>query len=425
MNKILLLAAATLLSSCNGPWNMMAEDYGPGTPKLWLSSFAVADLPFDTLWIERPQVLTQTYDSTLQFVDTTASRILAIREDLPDTIEYKLVPGSAVAWLPNRRVVVARGGTYRLDAKLRWTTATGENRTDSLSATTRVPRTYRIFDWALAPIEALVPWAGTVAKVADASAEQRAVLDRFALTDAALDSVRANLPVYRQVQRDDTVWYIHDAARVPDIGGAEVQRTYRNYLFAQEVTRADWAGALVVQNWDTSGAYIQNLLDKQFQSSLGEKGVDSLEFFQKGNMRTLTVERPYEIGKSLPGSIVAILDSLARFTGTDIQPLTMTNILLGYTGRNVIRIYAFDEHHYEYYTKLSEADNANNLRYTNISGGDGHFTSAAVDSFPLYVRATQDTFSVSALRGTWCRDKKEGAEKRGQPWNPGALCVGY
>lgn len=425
MKKILLLAAATLLSSCNGPWNMMAEDYGPGTPKLWVSSFAVADLPLDTLWIERPQILTQTYDSTLQFVDTAASRIRTIRMDIPDTIEYRLAPGSAVAWLPTRRVVVARGGTYRLDAKVRWTTAGGEGRTDSLSATTRVPRTYRIFDWALAPIEALVPWAGSVAKVADAPADQRAVLDRYLLTDATLDSVRANLPVYRQVERNDTVWYIHDATKVPDLSPVPVQRTYRNYLFAFEVNRPDWSGALAVQNWDTSGAYIQNLLDKQFQNSLGEKEVDSLDFYQKGNLRALGFEPAYNPGRTFPGPILSILDSLARFTGTDIQPWTFSNILLGYTGRNVIRVYALDEHHYEYYSKLAGADNANNLRYTNISGGDGHFTSAAVDSFPLFVRATQDTFSVSALRGTWCRDKKEAAKKRGEAWNPGALCAGY
>lgn len=420
--NLLLAAAAALLSSCNGPWNMMVEDGGRGQPKLWVSHFAVADLPFDTLWIERPWKLTEGFDSTRQFVDTSATTVRVIREDIPDTLVYRPIPGLGNAWLPTRTAVVARGATYRLQARVVWRDADGQLRDDQLSASTKVPRVYRLFDWGLAPIEALVPWAGEVSKVADADPARRAVLDRYLLTDATLDSVRANLPVYRQVAKGDTVWYIHDETRVPDIAGAQVQRAFRNYLFAQEIERADWAGALAVQTWDPNASFVLNIIQKQFLRSSGETEIDSVNLYQEGTLRTLTLEPAYNPGKGLPPSVTAVLDTLERFTGADIQPWTLTNALLGYTGRNVVRLYGLDQHHYEYLSRLQNAGNANTLRYSNVSGGDGYFTSAVSDSFPLFVRATQDTFSVKALRSAWCRDRRDGAAKAGDSWNPGQLC---
>lgn len=419
---LLLAAAAALLSSCNGPWNMMVEDGGRGQPKLWVSHFAVADLPFDTLWLERPWKLTDAFDSTLQFVDTARTTIRVIRDDLRDTLVFRPVPGLGNAWLPVRSLVVARGATYRLDARVVWRDADGGVRDDQLSATTRVPRVYRLFDWGLAPIEALVPWAGEVDSVAKAPEARRAILDRYALTDKTLDSIRRNLPVYRQVAKGDTVWYIHDETRVPDIAGAEVQRAFRNYLFAQEMERDDWAGVLAVQNWDPEGSFVLNIIQKQFLRSSGETKIDSVGLYQEGNLRTLTLEPGYNPGKGLPPSVTGVLDTLARFTGTDIQPWTLSNALLGYTGRNVIRLYALDENHYEYLSRLQNAGNANTLRFSNVSGGDGYFSSAASDSFPLFVRATQDTFSVRSLRTAWCRDRRDGAAKAGDPWDPGPLC---
>lgn len=417
---ILSIAALLALAACNGPWNMMVESTD-NAPRLWISSLAVADLPFDTLWLERPQGLEETYDSTSVFVDTAASRVFVVREDLPDTIEYALVPGSGVAWLPVRRAIVARGGTYRLSAKVRWTTASGDVREDSLSASTKVPKIYSLLEWALAPIEALAPWVGEIATIADASEDRRAVLDRLDVTDATLDSVRQNLPVYRPVGKEDTVWYIHDAAYVQDIMGASVQRTYRSYLFAQKIDRSDWWGSLSTQTFDTAGYYIENIVSRQFHESIG-KSPDSLEFYQKGNLRTLSIEPSYQ-DRTFPAAVSAIIDTIGKAVGADIEPSIVSNIFLAYTGRSVQRFYALDRNHYEYFSHLTNATNT--LRWSAVRNGDGYFSSAAVDSFPLFVRATQDTFSVPALHAAWCRDQKTLAAKDGKPWKPGTICAGF
>jgi len=430
--KKILLSAAFLLASCNGPWNMMADDFGAPTPRLWVSSFAVADRPFDTLWVERPQTLTDTYDSTRVFVDTAATTIRVVREDLPDTIVFHPIPGSAVAWLPAKNTPVARGATYRLDAVVVWNTASNwasggsSPRRDSLSARTTVPRVYELVDYALAPIEALAPWAAGVAKVADAPADRKAILERLGATDATLDSVRANLPVYRPIQDGDSVWYLDDETKVTDITGANVARYYRNYLFAQKMNHADWAGVLSVQGWDTAAQYILSPLAKEFMRSSGSTKVDSNQLYQKGNLRTLGLEEPTTFGRDIPGSVGQLADTLAKFYGTDIRPWFLTNVYLGYTGRNVIRLYALDANHYEYMSRLINSSGSSNiLRFSNVVNGDGYFSSAAVDSFQIVVRAERDTFSVQALHASWCRKQKDKAVKDGKPWNPGDICAGF
>lgn len=420
MKKTILSASLLLaLAACNGPWNMTPES-DDSAPRLWVSSLAVADLPFDTLWLERPMGIEQGYDSTAKFVDTAASRVLVIREDLADTIEYRLAPGSGVAWLPTEPVIVARGATYRLSAKVRWTTASGDQREDEISASTTVPRIYSILPWALAPIEALAPWASGLAKVSDASRDRRAILDSLKVTDATLDSARANLPVYRPVRKEDTVWYIHDDAKVKDILGKTVQRAYRTYLFGQAIRRSDWWGNLVTQNFDTAGYYIENIISKQIHVSIGSSP-DSVEFYQKGNLRVLDMNPAYG-DQQFPAEVNAIIDTLAKAVGGDVEPYLMSNVYLAYTGRSVQRFYALDRNHYEYFARQSNASNA--LRWSAVRNGDGYFSSAVVDSFPLYVRATQDTFSVPALHAVWCREQKEQAEKDRKPWKPGAICAG-
>lgn len=429
--KKYLLSAALLLASCNGPWNMMADDYGAPSPRLWVSSFAVADRPFDTLWVERPQSLTESYDSTRAFVDTAATTIRVVREDLPDTIVFHPIPGSAVAWLPAKNTPVARGATYRLEAVVVWNTASNwasggsTPRRDSLVARTTVPRVYELVDYALAPIEAIAPWAGEVAKVSEAPADRRAILEDLSATDATLDSVRANLPVYRPIRDGDSVWYLHDETKVTDITGANVARYYRNYLFAQKMDKSAWEGVLSVQGFDTTAQYILSPLSKEFLRSSGSTKIDSNELYQKGSLRTLGLEEPTTFGQDIPASVGELADTLAKFYGTDIRPWFLTNVYLGYTGRNVIRLYALDQNHYEYMSRLRNAGSSNALRWSNVANGDGYFSSAAVDSFQIFVRADRDTFSVQALHATWCRKQKESAAKDGKPWNPGTICAGF
>jgi len=421
--KKLILLSLVLLASCNGPWNMMADDYGPGTPKLWVSSFAVADLPFDTLWLERPQSLTEAYDSSKVFVDTNATTILAIREDFPDTVRFRPAPKSGVAWLPVEKTVVARGGTYRLQAVVTWKTATGDTRRDSLSATTHVPKIYSIYPWGLAPIEALAPWTGKYDSVSKATPADKAKLEKLQVTDATLDSIRQNLSVYRPVHKEDTVWFIHDETKIVDITGATLQRFYRNYVFAQEIRRSDWAGLLATETFDTTGDYILSPLRKQFQSSSGRDKVDSTRLYQRGNLRSVMFEAAYDPGKSLSSVAGKILDTLQKATGSEIQPWVFSNAFIGYTGRLVLRVYALDPNHYEYYSRLANAGSNNNLRWSGIRNGDGYFSSAIVDSFPLFVRATQDTFSVKALHSVWCLDRRDKARKDGTTIDTSATSV--
>ncbi|HOX52929.1 MAG TPA: hypothetical protein PKY05_15705, partial [Fibrobacteria bacterium] len=264
--KITSIAALCFLASCNGPWNIMPSDDVPRDPVLQVSLFAVGKRNFDTLWMERTTPISIRYDSTRTFVEDAT--ILVVREGDPtDSVSYRPVPGSAVAWVPVRAHPVKPGATYTLRATVRWNASpdwpSGRDvRRTELSATTTVPS-----DWSVrasspeAPLEALIPKLALGA-VPSVDADGLAMLEksrpgsvaRWAITPATLDSLNGGLPVVRPISWGDTVYYLTGENRmVTNFSGQEVGLTNRQYMYHTR-RGVGFGGMCSVQKFDVHRA---------------------------------------------------------------------------------------------------------------------------------------------------------------------------
>ncbi len=403
--RTLLLSALLGLVGCNGPWNMEPSDEPGGDPRLQLSFFAVGKRDFDTLWLERTQPLAQDYDSTRAFVEE-ATMLVSRVGDPSDSVSYRPVPGSAVAWVPVRPHRVAPGATYEFRASVLWNASrewpsAKELRRTELSATTTVPSEWSISDSVFAPLEALVPSlsvgmpindSGWYAKELDSLLPGRR--ERYRITSATLDSLRRGDMVMRRIFSGESVLYISGASRkVRNLAGQEVLLPYRDYKL--NVKYGDgFGGAFSVQRFDTSRAFIQNILQQQIRQTLGRTGYrseDSARLFQPGDTR-------YYFGP-MPASV-------SEMAGWP-EVFLFSNLGIGYTGMNTLYIYATDSYYPNYNASLQglAGGDRTTIAYSNVKGASGYFSAALVDSFKLdvHVLAT-DTFSVRELRGAACRE---------------------
>jgi hypothetical protein len=80
------------------------------------------------------------------------------------------------------------------------------------------------------------------------------------------------------------------------------------------------------------------------------------------------------------------------------------NLDIGYTGLNVFYAFAMDTSYAAFARGQSSTTNV--PAYSNIQGGYGYFSGAAVDSLSIYVQSpTADTFAVSVLLDAYCQDR--------------------
>lgn len=422
--RILSIVASLGLASCNGPWNMEPSDEKGGDPRLQLSFFAVGKTDFDTLWLERTQPLAADYDSTRAFVEE-ATMVVSRLGDPSDSVSYRSVPGSAVAWVPVRPHRVAPGATYEFRASVLWNAArdwpTGkELRRTELRATTTVPSDWSISDSVLAPIEALVPSLSVGYPINDSAwyaKELDSLLpgrrERYRITSATLDSLRRGDMVMRRIFSGESVLYISGATRtVRNSAGQQVLLPYRDYVLHTRIGEG-FGGAFSVQRFDPSRAFIQNILQIQFRQSRGKTGYDSEDsarLFQAGDTR-------YYFGP-MPASA----SEMAGWPGVFL----FSNLGIGYTGKNTLYVYATDPYYYNYNTALQglAGGDRTTIPYSNVTGASGYFTSALVDSFSINVFAlASDTFPVQKLRGAACREAWKRHVEDGDAFDP-AFCEG-
>lgn len=409
---------------CNGPWNMEAEE-GPQRAKLWVSLLLVADRPLDTLWMERPRPLSRKVDPAAVFVDTAQSSVEVVEAGTAGGAEtvlrYRPVPDRAAAWVAEDTAYrVKRGAEYRFQASVRWNVSPdfpggAEYRTEVLAARARVPSGYSLDSLARMPMESLHPTLSVGLPPASAALARRDAAYRKDLYDS-LESVRslsargigeadfarylAGEAVYFPVRREDTVYYIFDAAPSTDYSGATTHRYSLSWLFGQTVDKRDFGGLIMAQGFDSTGSRIYDPLQKGIDDALGSD-LDSVAFYQRGQSRPMIIAGSY-------------------FSGLEGYPdtLRLTNLLWGYTGRNVLRSFSVDPLYYEYYKGLIQSGvdvgpglgggssrPQNVLRYSNIENGDGYFSGAVADSFAVELKAMRDTVPISALRSAWRRDR--------------------
>lgn len=425
MNKSILATAALLgVFGCNGPWNMTPSEDEGGDPKLLLSLFAVGKKDFDTLWLERTQPLEQDYDSTRAFVEE-ATMVVSRVGDPSDSVSYRSVPGSAVAWVPVRSHRVVPGASYELRASVLWNASrdwpTGkELRRTELSATTTVPAAWSIADSVMAPLEALVPSLSVGMPINDSAwyaMELDSLLpgrrERYRITSATLDSLRNGDMVMRRIFSGESVLYISGITRqVKNSAGQSTLLPYREYQFHLKYG-AGFGGAFSVQRFDTSRAFIQNVVQQQFRRSRGATGYtreDSARLFQPGETRYYFSPMPV--------------------TATEMagwpDVFLFSNIGIGYTGKNTLYIYATDPSYPTYNASLQgvAGGDRTTIAYSNIQGGSGYFAGALVDSFSINVFAlASDTFPVRQLRAAACREAWKLHVQDGDAFDP-AFCEG-
>jgi len=415
---------ALALAACNGPWNMQTES-GDEPAKIWVSCLLVADKPLDTLWMERPFSLSVAKTGAEAFVDTSASSVVIVDEDAGVTFALHAVPGKPSAWVSSDTAYrVRKGGHYRLAATLRWNAAVdfpqgADWKTENLAAEARVPGSYALKNEVMVPIEALHPSLSVglpkpvIEKALKEEGYRQQLFDslkalpgsRLSANGITLLDFEAYLKgtaTYHAVPEGDTLWYVFDEAQATDYSGESVHRYSLPFLFGQVIDKSDFGGVILSEHFDSTRARIYDPLQKGIDDAFNQD-LDSVEFFQGGNVRGMIVGGSY-------------FPDLKNYPDT----LRLTNLLWGYTGRNVMYAHSVDPLYFEYYKGLIATGGENDggpgggssrpqnvLRYSNVENGDGYFTGAALDSFAFELKAVRDTIPVSLLRAAWEKSRNK------------------
>lgn len=426
MRKTILFAALLAMTACDGPWNTMPDDSQSSEPVLRVSLFAVGGRNWDTLWLERTQPLSQSYDSTRAFVDPAGTSMAVEDSRGRVAMTWHLAASSAVAWVPDSQKAVSAGTEYVLRAHVRWNAdwnwpAAATWRTADIQASTAVPATWSVDHVAKAPVEMLIPQLAAGGEVGEGTA----ILDsldrrfpgwsaRWGLTGATLDSLRRGAPVFRSVRSGDSLWYISDLDhKVTNFDGKTVERAYRQILFTQH-PGAGFSGEFAVNRFDPQGFRVLDPITKALRETLGKtswSAKDSASLFQAGDTRY--VFGPYS----------AYAPDLYGWPAT----FPFTNLYLTYTGINTFYFYSVDSQYVVYQSQLQKSASGDNtaLPYTNVKGATGYFAGALVDSFRIHnVVEGAQLFPVPGLRGAACRESYRKTVEDGRTFNPDPVCKG-
>jgi len=391
------------LSACDGPWNMSVDSHA-SDQSLWVSSMQVAGHPFDTVWIE-PVNSFSTAHSTQQVLET-GSKVWIIDSASPtrrDSIAYVQVAGTA-AWVPASSENAVRFSSHLLFRAA----AIRDGAVQDLSAESYTPSGYAFDSLLGVPLETLHPRLadGTWRDSIVAAVNDDARLSRYAAsindsapwtsvtlaqlrTYAAGKPVMFNYPCVRRGNQNYRLWSITDPTKVQthwlskDQGA--ISAYSRQWVIRQQLSdRSGYGGTVMLQRFDPSREYIVSPTELQLSKTLGR--VDTVGYFQRGDTRLLTVAPRY--GGDVPGWPDSIL---------------ISGIFWGHTGRNRLVSYSVDSLYYEFYRTVGNSSDGQAYQYSNVRGGKGYFTGAAVDSIAFDLESpTADTFAMSHLQRVWC-----------------------
>ncbi|QQS05955.1 MAG: hypothetical protein IPK50_03470 [Fibrobacterota bacterium] len=415
----LLLASIASLQSCNGPWNMEPES--PEPLQLRISAMPIAGRRYDTIWVERIQPIDLTRRG-VEFVKPGSwLRIVQLDGNRLDTVVYRKSEDTPRAWITDSRVVAPFGATLKLEAHIAWNSAgdfpAGDETTHSdISAQTVLPRRYELRKVALAPLDMLFRSLSVSGNPGSASAllalldaESRENVRRYSVTEATCDSFLQGRFVLRPFRSGDTAWAILDDRIVEGARGVPVKRALRPILVSQSLDRERWGGLVSVVGYDPSRARILGPIQRVGFEIRGDWTVgheDSVGMFQPGDSRMLSVDEPDQPG-------------MAGYPDT----MSLPAMVLGYTGRNVVRTLAVERSYITNHNTMME-NSSGAWSFSALHGASGFFAGAAADSFEIHLQAAADTFSVASLRKVWCGELAKTSPEKRAPWTAGVDCKG-
>jgi len=414
-----IFVCALGLAACNGPWNMEPEPTDP--PVLRVSAMPVAGRPYDTIWVERIQPI----DLSARGIDFVKPgswlRVVRVDGNRHDTVEYVRSPGTPRAWIPVSSDTVPYGAALRLEAHVVWNSAadfpTGDRTPESdISAETTLPRFYRMRKEMRAPLDMLFR-SLSIAEHPNSAPELLAALrtedagrvSRFAVTEATCDSFLQGRFVLRPFTSGDSAWMILDDALADGPMGDRVKRSLRPIVLSQEVDHERWGGLVTSIGFDPTRARILGPIERvgyQIRGDWSTTYDDSVGMFQPGNSRMLAVDDPEQ------GTMMGYPDTMQ-----------LPQMVLSYTGRNVVRALAVDRTYAIYHRTMMENESGA-WNYTEVKGAQGYFAGAAPESLEVVMMAARDTFPVASLRRTWCRELASTPARKGAPWTATVDCSG-
>lgn len=419
---ITLLLTATLLASCNGPWNTSVDDVEIPL-NVRVGALLVAGGPFDTIWLDRTQKFGYMYDSSKAFIVPESSTVLVRDLGTDRTYAYRMADGNRRAWIPvDTSARVAWGTRFRLEANLLWNASRDfpdgtEWRRSTLTAETYTPASYDIADTIAVPLEAKVEWLADgvddgekalIAGKADSLARTLRDVPVFPEIDAEdLRKVAAGQPVWKLALASDSLWSIGGMDRVTDEVGNEMYRAYRQYGLRQRVDKSRFGGMLCIQTYDTKGEFILGPLSRVALDAMGRDTPDSANIYQPGSTRVLLLYGREESRQAF------YPDTMLFNAG-----------FLNYTGRTALRFYSLDSLYIEYYRTNGEEIKPS--AFSNVRGGEGYFSAAGADSLVLEIRRPKNVqgYAVDSLRKVWCETGRDKALGDGETWSPGDICRG-
>lgn len=407
------------LAACNGPWNM--EPDSPDPLVLRVSAMPVAGRPYDTIWVERIQPMGLA-ERGVDFVKAGSwLRVLRVDGNRHDTVEYVRSPGTPRAWIPVLPDTVPYGATLRLEAHVVWNSAadfpSGDQTTESdIRGETTLPRFYRMHKEMLAPLDMLFQTLSVADHPGSASgllaalkAEDAGEVARRGVTEATCDSFLQGRFVLRPFSSGDSAWMIMDDALADGPMGDRVKRSLRPIVLSQDVDRERWGGLVTSIGFDPSRARILGPIERveyQIRGDWATSYDDSVKMFQPGNSRMLAVDDPQQ------ATMMGYPDTMQ-----------LPQMVLSYTGRNVVRALAVDRTYAIHHRTMMENESGA-WNYTALKGAQGYFAGAAPESLEVFVKAVRDTFPVASLRRTWCRELSATPPRERAPWTSTVDCSG-
>lgn len=406
-----LFVCAFGLVACDGPWNMEPDD--PDPLVLRVSAMPVAGRPYDTIWVERIQPI----DLSARGIDFVKPgswlRILRVDGNRHDTLEYVRSPGTPRAWIPVSSDTVPYGATLRLEAHVVWNSAadfpSGDKTTESdISAETTLPRRYRMNKEMRAPLDMLFRTLSIAdhpdspsGLLAALVAEDERRVSRLGVTESTCDSFLQGRFLTRPFFSGESAWAILDDAMAEGPMGDRVKRSLRPIVLAQDVDRERWGGLVTSIGFDPGRARILGPIERlqyQIRGDWATTYDDSVGMFQPGNSRMLAVDDPEQ------GTMMGYPDTMQ-----------LPQMVLSYTGRNVVRALAVDRTYAIYHRTMMENESGA-WNYTAVKGAQGYFAGAAPESLDVFMMAARDTFPVASLRRAWCRELSSTPARERATW---------
>jgi len=367
----LIPLAALSLAGCEGPWDGLppgdADD-----PQLEVALLLVGGRAFDTLRLSAPLSMDQSAP-VAAWLDSARSSAILRRLDVSDSLVYRPLSTSNGVWTPVRTTIVPPGSRWTLSVHAFWSDASGNRRESWIEGQAHVPSVGSIAGPVLAPAFA---HSSSFASGGDAGPE---------LPESTRDSLAHGICPWIALRGGDTIWYPLGGAVLADPEGRNLSLPFLPLRVPLRRDAALWGGAWVDLRFDSTRARVLDARTLRRHSD-SPPSLDSLHY--PGSHRFL-------------GKFPASDDKTAGWPGELRLELGRIDV----TGKVAVRVWFPEPGIFDWWAGQSSAASGNGLLRPTVSGGQGWFAGAAVDSIELFVRSTGDTIPLPTTRAAWCKER--------------------